>query len=113
MQCDVNLTNFYSGSLSFPSAARHGNSREIPDTTLSIAHKTHTRTGTLRLTESLRGSLSNHDSDGNGKENGKRAIYGINKQNNFESASHFLFFSFFVYLYFIFNFFARLRREHS
>ena len=87
----------------------HGNSREIPDTTLSMAHKTHTRTGTLRQTESLRGSLSNNDSDGKGNENGKKAIYRINKQNNVASASYFLFFSFFVYLYF----FARLRREHS
>ena len=82
----------------------HGNSREIPDTTLSMAHKTHIRTGTLRQTESLRGSLSNDVSDGNGNESGKTAIYRINKQNNFASASHFLFFSFFVYLYFIFIF---------
>lgn len=44
----------------------HGNSRETPDRTLSMAHKTHTRTGTLTLTESLRGSLSNDDGGGNG-----------------------------------------------
>ena len=94
----------------------HGNSRVIPDTTLSMAHKTHTRTGTLRqierkLTRELK--ISNNDSDGNGNDNGKTAIHRINKQNNFASASHFLFFSFFVDLYFIFIFFARLRREHS
>lgn len=83
----------------------HGNSREIPDTTLSMAHETHTRTGTLTLTESLRGSLSNHDSDGNGNENGKREIYGINRQNNFASACHFLFF-FCLSLFFLYDFFS-------
>lgn len=35
------------------------------------------------------------------KENGKTAIYGVNKQNNFVSAFHFLFFSFSVYLFFL------------
>ena len=94
----------------------HGNSRVIPDTTLSMAHKTHTRAGTLRQTErklTRELKISNNDSDGNGNDNGKTAIYRINKQNNFASVSHFLFFSFFAYLYFILIFLARLRREHS
>ena len=100
-QCDVNLTNFTQGLSPSHLLHGHGNSRETPDTTLSMAHKTHTRTGTLRQTESLRGSLSNHDSDGNGNENGKTAIYRIYKQNNSTSASHFLFFFLSLfYLYF-------------
>ena len=73
--------------------------------------KTHTRTGTLRQTESLRGSLSNNDSDGNGNENGKTAIYRIYKQNNFASASHFLFF--FLSLFFLHDYDVNIPKSND
>jgi len=52
-QCDVNLTNSYSGFLSY---------------------SPRTRRCTFRQTESLAGCLNNEDSDGNVNGNGKRAI---------------------------------------
>ena len=78
-QCDVNLTNSYSGSLSlfFP----------------------HTRRCTFRQTESLAGCLNNDDSDGTGTGTVKyQSNIGLDEQNtSFAGALHSLFFLFFLH----------------